>query len=95
MDMFSKFGCSIYLRDWGLCKGIINQMEVPFYDIFKEKLMDKDYVCGIVLNTCPTDYQYEDFDSWKSKVLSNKPTPVEKKPTLKSSYTILQINDLH
>ena len=87
--------CYFTFWDWSICTGVLNQASVPFAKVVLDKLADKDYICGLAYKYCPSNYEYEDFDLWKKNLMSTKPKFVEKKPTSKSSYRVLQINDIH
>jgi len=93
--VIGKLGCGLKTGDWDTCTGIIDEMKGPFTALTLSKLEDKDYLCGLVYGYCPTTLKYEDFDGWKQNLLADKPKFVEKKPTKKSSYTVLQFNDIH
>ena len=90
-----KLACYYFTGDFSVCNGLVSELKTPFLKMFLNLLNDKEHICGLVYEYCPTTYVYEDFDAWKKDLLKDKPKFVEKKPTNKSSYTVLQVNDIH
>jgi len=49
----------------------------------------------MILKVCDSKLEWEDFDTWKSDVLKDAPARVEPKVSDKTSYKVVQINDMH
>ena len=81
--------------DWTTCLGTITQQEPIINDQVRIKLIDQDYICGLYLKVCDSDWMVEDFDAWRTLILNDKPVPKEPVPSGKATYKILQLNDIH
>ena len=90
-----KLGCWLKIHDTAACSQTIDLFAPHVIANIKYKLDDPDYMCGIVWKTCPTTKKFEDFEEYLRETMEGQPIPVEPKPTGKSSYKILQLNDVH
>lgn len=55
----------------------------------------KNFLCGFILQECESDIQRFEVQPIIDQIYQGMPAPKEVKPTLKSTYKILQVNDIH
>jgi sphingomyelin phosphodiesterase len=78
-----------------LCQqGIPKYGSIIFDSVFYH-YMDPEFACGYVLKACPSTEAPQNMTDYIQNVLANKPNIPLPTPTLKSTFKVLQVSDIH
>jgi len=76
-----KFFGGIATGDKTMANSMIDQFKKIVVDGIKDKLVNQDFVCGLLLNICDSSITWEDFNQYKKDTLQGKPAIEEPRPT--------------
>ena len=77
-----------------VCSGAVNEMAPIIINSFLQHYLNPDYTCPL-LGVCSQTYFTQDLNTYIDEVIADKPNKTYPNPTMRSTYKVVHLTDLH